>query len=113
MIDSGKLPGPQLKLYVTNVATGEVLGSFDTIYDASKYLKINTGSIKLITDGKRKTATSKQDGNKYTFHWGKDDNVTSRPVSEKERQRVISLIFDKTRTNAAKYADLLEDEYPL
>ena len=106
MIDTGKLPGPQLKLYVINVSSDEVLGSFDTIYDASKYLKINPGSIKLITDGKRKTVTSKQDNNKYTFRWGKDDNVTSRPISEEERQRVISLISDKTRDRAAKYADV-------
>lgn len=83
MIDTGKLPSPVQKLYVTNVATGKVLGNFDTIYEASQYLNINPGSIKLIADGKRKTATSKQDNNKYTFNWGDDDGVTSRPIDEK------------------------------
>lgn len=105
MIDTGKLPSPVQKLYVTNVATGKVLGNFDTIYEASQYLNINPGSIKLIADGKRKTATSKQDNNKYAFNWGDDDGVTSRPIDEKIRQEVISLISDKTRAKLAKYSD--------
>lgn len=107
-IDTGKLPSQPQKLYVTNVATDEVLGNFDTIYEASQYLKINPGSIKLIADGKRKTATSKRDNNKYTFRWGPDDNVTSHPVSDEMKQRVIALIKNKTRAKMAKYAEFLE-----
>ena len=45
------------------------LDDFDSIYNASQMLQINTGSIKLIAEGKRKTATSKFNSNKYSFKY--------------------------------------------
>lgn len=109
MVDTGKLPSQPNKLFATNIATGKVLGNFDTIYEASQYLKINPSSIKLIADGKRKTATSKRDNNKYTFRWGWDDGISRPPCDDKIKQKVIELISDKTRADAAKYAEFLDD----
>lgn len=109
MVDTGKLPSQPNKLFATNIATGKVLGNFDTIYEASQYLKINPSSIKLIADGKRKTATSKRDNNKYTFRWGWDDGISRSPCDDKIKQKVIELISDKTRADAAKYAEFLDD----
>lgn len=63
-------PGPkERQILATNLVTGKTLPYFDSIYSISRYLKINPGSIKLIADGKRKTATSKRDNNKYTFNY--------------------------------------------
>lgn len=56
------------QILATNLATGETR-KFESIYQASQKLQINDGSIKLIADGKRKTAASKHDKNKYTFKY--------------------------------------------
>ena len=56
------------KILATNITTGKD-ESFDSIYITSKILQINSGSIKLIADGKRKTATSKLTKAKYTFKY--------------------------------------------
>lgn len=46
------------KILSTDLDTGKQR-KFDSIYQVSKATGINPGSIKLIADGKRKTATSK------------------------------------------------------
>lgn len=56
------------KILATNPKTG-VVRKFDSIYNASQMLQINTGYIKLIAEGKRKTATSKFNSNKYYFKY--------------------------------------------
>ena len=56
------------KILAINIITG-VTRKFDSIYTTSKTLQINSGSIKLIADGKRKTATSKLNNYKYTFKY--------------------------------------------
>ena len=56
------------KIIATNLTTGEE-SIYTSIYSTSKSLKINSGSIKLIAEGKRKTATSKLNSNKYTFKY--------------------------------------------
>ena len=66
--DSSNPEGIERKILATNLTTGEDK-EYDTIYSTSKLLKINSGSIKLIADGKRKTATSKLNSNKYTFKY--------------------------------------------
>ena len=66
--DSSNPEGIERKILATNLTTGKDK-KYDTIYSTSKLLKINSGSIKLIADGKRKTATSKLDNNKYTFKY--------------------------------------------
>lgn len=109
MVDTGKLPSQPKKLFATNIATGKVLGDFDTIYEASKYLKINPGSIKLIADGKRKTATFKRDNNKYTFKWRRDDGISRPPCDDKIKQKIIALISDKARADAAKLLESTDD----
>lgn len=48
---------------------------FDSIYLASQFLQINPGFIKLIADGKRKTATSKYYNKKFTFNYDDKDNL--------------------------------------
>ena len=66
--DSSNPEGIERKILATNLSTGEDK-EYDSIYSTSKLLKINSGSIKLIADGKRKTATSKYNNNKYTFKY--------------------------------------------
>lgn len=56
------------QILAVSFATGETR-KFESIYQASQTLQINAGSIKLIAEGKRKTATSKLKKNKYTFKY--------------------------------------------
>ena len=58
---------------------------------ASKALQINAGSIKLIADGKRKTATSKLDGNKYSFKYANPNDLNN-----------VKIIKDKIKNNIEK-----------
>ena len=78
------------KILATNLVTNENR-FFNSIYQASKTLKINAGSIKLIADGKRKTATSKLNGNKYTFKYSNPNDLN-----------VVKIIKDKIKNNIDK-----------
>ena len=78
------------KIIATNLTTGDNI-SFDSIYQTSKSLKINSGSIKLISEGKRKTATSKLDGDKYTFKYENPNDLN-----------VVKVIKDKIKNNIDK-----------
>ena len=78
------------KIIATNLATGDNK-FFNSIYQASKSLKINSGLIKLIAEGKRKTATSKLDGNKYTFKYSNPNDLNN-----------VKIIKDKIKNNIEK-----------
>ena len=54
----------------TNLKTKKEI-KFESFYSAGKMLGINSGLIKMICDGKKycKTANSKVEGCKYTFHY--------------------------------------------
>ena len=62
------------QILATNLTTGKTR-TFDSIYITSKMLQINSGSIKLIADGKRKTATSKLNNDKYTFKYNNSNDL--------------------------------------
>ena len=74
--ESSNPEGQPRKILATNLATGE-RKFFNSIYQASKSLKINAGSIKLIADGKRKTAKSKLNGNKYSFKYSNPNDLNN------------------------------------
>ena len=78
------------KILATNLTTNENR-FFNSIYQASKALQINTGSIKLIADGKRKTASSKLNGNKYSFKYSNPNDLN-----------VVKVIKDKIKNNIEK-----------
>ena len=79
--------GIQRKILATNLTTGQNK-IYNSIYITSKSLQINTGSIKLIADGKRKTATSKLTGNKYTFKYSNPNDLN-----------FVKIIKDKIKKN--------------
>ena len=79
--------GLERKILATNLTTGQNK-TFDSIYNTSKLLQINSGSIKLIADGKRKTATSKLTGNKYTFKYSNPNDLN-----------IVKIINDKIKKN--------------
>ena len=79
--------GLERKILATNLTTGNNK-TFDSIYITSKLLQINSGSIKLIADGKRKTATSKLTGNKYTFKYSNPNDLN-----------IVKIIKDKIKKN--------------
>lgn len=56
------------KIIATNLVRGHVT-KYDSIYKASKSLNINPGSIRLIAEGKRKTAKPKNENLSYTFEF--------------------------------------------
>ena len=59
-----------IQFFVTAInLENRVTRKFDSIFKAWKMVEINSGSIKLIAEGKRKTATSKFNNNKYTFKY--------------------------------------------
>ena len=58
------------KIIATNLVTGHVT-KYDSIYQASKSLNINPGSIRLIAEGKRKTAKPNNENPSYTFEFVK------------------------------------------
>ena len=78
------------KILATNLATNEKR-FFNTIYQASKALQINAGSIKLISDGKRKTAKSKLNGNKYSFKYANPNDLNN-----------VKIIKNKIKNNIEK-----------
>ena len=78
------------KIIATNLTTGDNK-FFNSIYQASKSLKINSGLIKLIAEGKRKTATSKLNGNKYSFRYSNPNDLNN-----------VKIIKDKTKNNIEK-----------
>ena len=88
--ESSNPEGQSRKMIATNLATGE-RKFFNSIYQASKSLRINAGSIKLIADGKRKTATSKLNGNKYTFKYSDPNDLN-----------IVKVIKDKIKKNIEK-----------
>ena len=83
------------KILATNLTSGEDK-VYQTIYSTSKILKINAGSIKLIADGKRKTATSKLNNNKYTFKYANPNDLN-----------IVKVIKDKIKNNIEKGLYLL------
>ena len=88
--ESSNPEGQSRKILATNLTNGE-RKFFNSIYQASKALQINTGSIKLISDGKRKTATSKLNGNKYTFKYANPNDLNN-----------VKIIKDKIKNNIEK-----------
>ena len=88
--ESSNPEGQNRKIVATNLSTGDNK-FFNSIYQASKSLQINAGSIKLISDGKRKTATSKLNGNKYSFRYSNPNDLN-----------VVKIITDKIKNNIEK-----------
>ena len=78
------------KIIATNLVSNENR-FFNSIYQASKTLGINSGSIKLIVEGKRKTAKSKLNGNKYTFKYSDPNDLN-----------IVKVIKDKIKNNIEK-----------
>ena len=87
------------QILATNLTTGKT-STFDSIYITSKILQINSGSIKLIADGKRKTATSKLNNNKYTFKYNNPNDLD-----------IVKFLKDKIKKNIERgyYKNLSED----
>ena len=88
--ESSNPEGQSRKILATNLTTNENK-FFNSIYQASKALQINAGSIKLISDGKRKTATSKLNGNKYSFKYSDPNDLN-----------IVKAIKDKIKNNIEK-----------
>ena len=88
--ESSNPEGQSRKIIATNLATGDNK-FFNTIYQASKSLQINSGSIKLIAEKKRKTATSKLNGNKYSFKYSNPNDLN-----------IVKVIKDKIKNNIEK-----------
>ena len=88
--ESSNPEGQNRKILATNLATGE-RKFFNSIYQASKALEINSGSIKLIAEEKRKTATSKLNGNKYSFKYSNPNDLN-----------IVKVIKDKIKKNIEK-----------
>ena len=88
--ESSNPEGQNRKILATNLTTNENR-FFNSIYQASKALQINAGSIKLISDGKRKTASSKINGNKYTFKYSDPNDLN-----------IVKAIKDKIKNNIEK-----------
>ena len=88
--NSSNPEGKERKIIATNLTTGEDK-FFNSIYSTSKSLQINTESIKLIADGKRKTATSKLNSNKYTFKYSDPNDLN-----------IVKIIKDKINKNIEK-----------
>ena len=88
--ESSNPEGQSRKIIATNLATDDN-NFFNSIYQASKSLQINSGSIKLIAEGKRKTATSKLNGNKYSFKYSNPNDLYN-----------VKIIKDKIKNNIEK-----------
>ena len=88
--ESSNPEGQNRKILATNLSTNENR-FFNSIYQASKALQINAGSIKLISDGKRKTATSKLNGNKYSFKYANPNDLNN-----------VKIIKNKIKNNIEK-----------
>lgn len=78
------------KLLSTDLDTGKQR-KFDSIYQVSKATGINPGSIKLIADGKRKTATTKVTNHKLTFKYANPNDLdVVKYLQERIRKRMIN-----------------------
>ena len=88
--ESSNPEGQNRKILATNLTTNENR-FFNSIYQASKTLQINAGSIKLISDGKRKTATSKLNNNKYSFKYANPNDLNN-----------VKIIKNKIKNNIEK-----------
>ena len=88
--ESSNPEGQSRKIIATNLATGDNK-FFNSIYQASKSLQINSGSIKLIAEGKRKTAKSKLNDNKYSFKYSNPNDLN-----------IVKIIKDKIKVNIEK-----------
>ena len=88
--NSSNPEGIERKILATNLTTGEDK-VYKSIYSTSKSLKINSGSIKLIAEGKRKTATSKLNNNKYTFKYYNPNDLN-----------IVKFLKDKINKNIEK-----------
>ena len=88
--ESSNPEGQSRKIMATNLTTNKNR-FFNSIYQASKTLQINAGSIKLISDGKRKTAKSKLNGNKYTFKYANPNDLNN-----------VKIIKNKIKNNIEK-----------
>ena len=78
------------KILATNLTTGKTK-IYNSIYNTSKILQINSGSIKLIAEGKRKTATSKLTNDKYTFKYYNPNDLD-----------IVKFLKDKINKNKKK-----------
>ena len=88
--DSSNPERKERKIISTNLTTGKE-EEYESIYSTSKSLKINSGSIKLIADGKRKTATSKLNNNKYTFKYQNPNDLN-----------IVKILKNKINSNIEK-----------
>ena len=88
--ESSNPEGQNRKIVAINLTTNENR-FFNSIYQASKTLQINAGSIKLISDGKRKTAKSKLNGNKYSFKYANPNDLNN-----------VKIIKNKIKNNIEK-----------
>ena len=88
--ESSNPEGESRKIVATNLSTGDNR-FFNSIYQASKALQINAGSIKLISDGKRKTAKSKLNGNIYSFKYANPNDLNN-----------VKIIKNKIKNNIEK-----------
>ena len=88
--ESSNPEGESRKIVATNLTTNENR-FFNSIYQASKALQINAGSIKLISDGKRKTAKSKLNNNKYSFKYANPNDLNN-----------VKIIKNKIKSNIEK-----------
>ena len=78
------------KILATNLTTGKTK-IYNSIYNTSQILQINSGSIKLIAEGKRKTATSKLNNTKYTFKYYNPNDLD-----------IVKFLKDKIKKNKEK-----------
>ena len=88
--DSSNPVRKERKITATNLTT-EKEEEYGSIYSTSKSLKINSGLIKLIADGKRKTATSKLNNNKFTFKYSNPNDLN-----------IVKIIKEKIKSNIEK-----------
>ena len=91
--ESSNPEGKARKIVATNLANG-FERFFDSIYQTSKALQINCGSIKLIAEGKRKTAKSKSTGNRYTFKYSNPNDLNiSKMIQNKIKSNIEKGLF--------------------
>ena len=99
--ESSNPEGQSRKILATNLSTNEKR-FFNSIYQASKALQINAGSIKLISDGKRKTARSKLNSNKYSFKYSNPNDLNVvKVIKDKIKKKILKKVC--TNYNSQKY----------
>ena len=88
--ESANPEGRARKITATNLDTG-FQRFFNSIYQTSKALQINCGSIKLIAEGKRKSAKSKSTGHRYSFKYSNPNDLNS-----------VTILRDKIKNSIEK-----------